>query len=283
MVQFLPVVVQFLFPLLIFLFPIGIYLTVLAGINRHPHPIMVPGTWDAVGLLFASSGFLLAIGPAILRELYQRLVMILTTQASDSPLLDVLNQWGLLWGVYYGLLTVTAFLFLLGRRHMLVIYNVDQTTFHQVLAQVLERLQIVPSRQGRRLFLWKTAPDVMVSLPGDPSSSAADAAKGVVASDQPLPMADPESNLRSLPRTDSRLSLTVDPFASLFNITLRWQGSDEHLQLEVEEELRKSLPSVYTRDNPLGGWFFSMAGGIFGIMIVGVLLLFIMIFVSRAQ
>ena len=52
--------------LLAFLLPFSIYLLLLGNLNRRPHPVLVPGTWDFAGVLFAASGFLLVVGPAVI-------------------------------------------------------------------------------------------------------------------------------------------------------------------------------------------------------------------------
>src|SRR5437016_2779703 len=53
----------------VFLLPLAVYLLLLGHINRQPRPVVVSGTWDFIGVLFAGSGFLLFGGPAILTSL----------------------------------------------------------------------------------------------------------------------------------------------------------------------------------------------------------------------
>src|ERR1051325_5142693 len=48
--------------LIAFLFPLSTYLLILGLVNRRRSPLMVPGTWDFVGVLFGASGFILAGG-----------------------------------------------------------------------------------------------------------------------------------------------------------------------------------------------------------------------------
>ncbi len=56
---------------LVFLVPVAIYCLVLHWINSRNHPVVLPGTWDFAGVLFAASMLLLLGGPAILTGLYQ--------------------------------------------------------------------------------------------------------------------------------------------------------------------------------------------------------------------
>src|SRR5947208_2848695 len=55
-----------------FLLPLAIYLLIVANLNNREHPLMVSGSWDFVGVLFATSGFLLLGGPAILSNFSER-------------------------------------------------------------------------------------------------------------------------------------------------------------------------------------------------------------------
>ena len=58
------------FDLLAFLCPIGVYCFFLASINQRSRPLMVNGCWDAVGLLFALSGFALITVPTLASVLH---------------------------------------------------------------------------------------------------------------------------------------------------------------------------------------------------------------------
>src|SRR5205085_12077393 len=110
-----------LYPLLLiaFLFPLFGYLLVLGLINRRRAPLMVPGTWDFVGVLLGMSGFILA-GSGYL--LYQ-IAVVCRSFGLGSALL-----W--LFAVLYLLLVVLIVLFVLvQRRRYTVVYNVNPRTF----------------------------------------------------------------------------------------------------------------------------------------------------------
>src|SRR5260370_14843850 len=57
---------------LAFVTPLAVYCLVLSVINRRRHPVIVAGSWDFAGVLFAASGFLLLGGRAILTGLYEQ-------------------------------------------------------------------------------------------------------------------------------------------------------------------------------------------------------------------
>ncbi len=268
-----------IFFFLVFLFPLGVYLTLLGGINRLPHPVLVSGTWDGVGLLFASSGFLLAVGPAILRGLYEKSVVLLLSQEEANSMMDVLSQSGLIWGTYYGLVIVGSVVFLVSRRNKEIIYNIEPQQFDGLLIQALERLPVVWARRGRRVFLHRTAPTVATAPAGPQEMPAIEA--GIVAADVVLPVHTGQAvgrEISAVSEADSQLTLGIDPFPALYNITLHWKGPAKDLREELEEEFRKVLPTVYTRDNPTGGWLFSVAGVIFGVLVLGFVLILVIAF-----
>src|SRR5947209_5678247 len=108
-----------LFAFLAFLLPVGIYCFVLAAINRRARPLLVRGPWDAIGLVFAVSGFFLATVPALAAEFHHHVL--------GSPDL-VLGVWAW-WLVYYLLVVVGGVLMILARSNKTMIYNVDPGLF----------------------------------------------------------------------------------------------------------------------------------------------------------
>lgn len=133
--------VTLLLPLALYCFPLAVYCLILAFLNRSQHPVLVRGTWDLVGLLFAGSGFLLFGGPDILRTLYENQR---SAYALKQPhFLDRYGEaqwlfWVSLWGLYFGLVVGSAVYLLRQRRRMTAIYNVDPAVFEEVLTRVLD-------------------------------------------------------------------------------------------------------------------------------------------------
>src|SRR5688572_316756 len=79
--------------LLAFLVPVGTYCLILATINRRSRPLFVSGLWDAVGLLFATSGFFLVGVPMLLTEFFNRTMGIVLQDTLWSAWL----QYWLVW------------------------------------------------------------------------------------------------------------------------------------------------------------------------------------------
>src|SRR5436305_2403505 len=111
-----------------FLFPVALYFLVLAMINRSPGPVVVSGVWDFVGVLAASSGFLLLGGPAVLtgfNENWRPLFLL-----ADLDALKELGREpvaiGLFLSLGYLLLVIAGSAFVLWtRRGTTVVYNVE--------------------------------------------------------------------------------------------------------------------------------------------------------------
>src|SRR5258708_13595199 len=62
-------------PFLVFLLcliPVTLYCLFFAWINSRERSLLVNGSWDFVGILFAASGFLILGGPAILEGVFDR-------------------------------------------------------------------------------------------------------------------------------------------------------------------------------------------------------------------
>lgn len=141
--------------LLAFLFPVAVYCLILALVNRGPHPVLLSGTWDFLGVLFASSGFLLLGGPAALSGLYERRRL---AWALGQPTLPGLGEehyafWAGLWILYYALLVGGALVLLRQRRWTTSIYNIDTGSFDLLLADVLNRLGLAWSRTASGVAL----------------------------------------------------------------------------------------------------------------------------------
>jgi hypothetical protein len=135
--------------LLAFLFPLGVYCLILGFINRSTHPVLIRGTWDFLGVLFAASGFLLLGGPAILNGWYEE--RRLAWALGHAQLLPGLGI--ALWALYFTAVGGGSGWLLWSRRHVTVIYNVDPASFEDVLAEVLKQLKMNGVRAGNIVLL----------------------------------------------------------------------------------------------------------------------------------
>jgi hypothetical protein len=265
-----------LLTLLIFLFPVAVYCWVLGLINRRLHPVMVPGPWDFLGLLFAASGFLLWVGPALLRSLF--------SQARGDPLMgdragvlttllwDLL-QWGV-WVAYFVIVLGGALLLLWARRRKTVIYNVDSAVLETMLTRSLARLGLAWTRQGNRLYLGIGIEPIPQEMPA--ATAASTAAPGAV-----------RASLERSPATATTRSeptiLDLEFFRALDNVTLHWRGPSIALREEVETELAKELAEVLTQHNPAGTWLLWISAGLFALMFFSVLVVVLNTFLSNRR
>ena len=136
--------------LALFLPPLALYLIVLGWINRGPRPVMVSGTWDFAGVLFAVSGFVLAGGPALLGSLDERsrLFWLLgeTGAAGAGP--HIGTFWIAVRLFYFALVAGGAAALLWRARRLTSVYNVESPTVVSALEQAFQRLGLTPIRSG---------------------------------------------------------------------------------------------------------------------------------------
>ena len=254
---------------LAFFLPLALYLIVLGAINRRRRPLMVSGTWDFIGILFAASGFLLCGGPAVLGGLNERWRMFwLTGQRGAGPGgADGAWQFWVFLSALYFVVVVAGSAYLLWRqRHLTAVYNVERRAVEQALAQVCERLGLRPVRSGD-LFLFGMAPagpdgkeDRLRELPGEGVQAgpygpvgggpppAGSRAQGAAARGSPDRLI-PAGALRGQTAT-----LQLDDFALMCHVTLRWDPADSPLRQEVEAALAGQLAETPAARGELGGW-----------------------------
>ena len=211
-----------------FLLPLALYFLALAWVNRRPRPVVVAGTWDFVGVLFATSGFLLVGGPALLSSLSERWrwVWLLGETSSLPAGLDRYREIWILGAAAYFLLVVgVSAAVLAGRRRLTCVYNVDPPNVEVALDDACRRLGLAPVRSGS-LYLF-----------GFTSDSAT-----------------------ATPRPDEpHAILEVDSSAVLQNVSLHWEPHDSPLRSAVEAELRERLARTPAPEGEISGWF-NLAG-----------------------
>jgi hypothetical protein len=232
---------------LAFVVPLAIYLATLARINRSPHPIMISGRWDFVGVLFASSGILLVGGPAILTGLYDqwRLAWILGQVRFLHEVGDSWYFWLAIWGVYFVVVIAWAAHYLYHRGNLTSVYNVDPPVLLEVLKHVLENQGIETlANHGNRLVISPRGIGRAFSFVGPAASQ-------------------------------SGVEVGIDPFPAMKHVTLRWPADSSGLQTRVESALARVLPEVETPPHMVGSWLMSIAitlfmvGGLIALVVVG--------------
>lgn len=235
-----------LFAFLAFLLPVGVYCFVLAAINRRPRPVMIRGVWDAIGLLFALSGFFLATVPALAYELHRNIL--------DAPELP-LGVWAW-WLAYFAVLVCGAALLILTRANKTMIYNVDPQLFSTIAQQSFASLGLAARLENRRLILTPTATQAGDAISESPRLAAVASARrfGEVA---------------------------IESFAAMSHVTLHWGRCSPDLRDEVERELDRNLEGAAPADNAAAGWFVSISGMIFGAVLVVLAMFIFLILFSR--
>jgi len=227
-----------LFAFLAFLLPVGMYCFVLAAINRRARPLIVRGSWDAIGLVCAVSGFFLATVP-VLASQFTRHVLGATDLA--------FGMWAW-WLVYYLLILAGAVLMVLSRSKKTVIYNIDPELFATIAQQTFAALGLATKMDRNRLTLTPLVPD-----------TTAEASTAVTETR-------PHTATASTDRRYAELS--IESFAAMCNVTLHWGPCSADLRDALERELDKNLESAAPLDNSASAWFVSISGMIFGAVLV---------------
>jgi len=266
------------------LLPLAVYIFILAQLNRRPHPVMVSGTWDFAGVLFALSGFLLLGGPFIMASLNQdwREFWIRSPLRSLQGLGE---QWWYLrltiWGIYFLAIAGGSIWLLRGRSRTTSIYNVTPDALDQSLERTLDRLQLVWRRTRGRIDIRHPvlADREIDSKEDQPANSDA----GYAIRGRPAvldPRLSPTASPRSYDRADSnppRTTVEIDPFPAMHHVTLHWSKGGGPLRKEVEEELAKSLAEVETTYNPAVMWLMSVATILLSTVTFGLLMLILFV------
>ncbi len=134
-----------------FLVPLGIYLVVLGLVNRRGQPMLVPGVWDRVGMLFGVSGFVVAGGPAILTALNDRWRMwwlLADPGAPRPPIATYLSWWVLACAAYFVVVVAGVAWMLMRARAWTCIYSIEGAAAAAALDAALEELGLRPTRTG---------------------------------------------------------------------------------------------------------------------------------------
>jgi len=239
----------FLLLLALFLFPIAVYCAILGIVNRRPQPLAVSGTWDFIGVLLATSGFLLFVGPALLSGAFQQSLRELPFQRESNALggaiAEIWAAWWVLWVLYYLFLLGGAVFLVWSRRNTIVIYNVDPQTLESALARAAQRLGLAMERRGNRFHIG-------------PGSGSVDSGQWTVNDG----LSSPSTVHRPLSTVPPAI-IDVEPFPLLSNVSLHWQCGGPQARADLERELRKALGEVITLDNPVGTCLLGIAAFLF--------------------
>ncbi len=254
--------------LLLCLFPVALYCVVLAMLNRRLQPTLVPGAWDFLGLLFAASGLLLFATPRLLNEMFARALGNIILEEHDPARTasgNFLTLWWIAWTAYYGIVLGGSAVLIWLRSNRTIIYNIGPPDLERALALALGRLRLAVTRAANRLYIASGGAAAPEPVP-EPQLTAVSA--------NPLDAVPEQTALPARVATGEAV-LDVEAFETMWNVTLHWRTQSGGLRQEVEDALARELREVRTYDNPVGSWFLGVAGFLFALifMILMVLIL----------
>ena len=274
-----------LIPVVVFLFPLAIYCLAVSLLNRRHRPVMVSGTWDFVGVLFAASGFLLLGGPVMLTSLSERWRFTWLLGRNPGPALfgeDGASIWLLVALLYFVTVVGGAAYLLLRRRNSTSIYNILPGRLEETLADVLDRLGLSWTRAGNRFFI-SPANNLHNGRPGGTGVPSTAVAGRLVGGRAEIPETRPATEpLLAAPTSyDQSGILLLDAFPAFRHVTLHWEEGNGPLRQEIEAELAKALAQVYAGNNPAATWFMAASACLFCATFFGLLLLLILMLVQK--
>jgi hypothetical protein len=258
-----------------FLVPLGLYLLLLGWINRQPRPVLVSGTWDFVGVLFAASGFLLVGGPAVLTSLNERWRMfwVLGETGSVTEGLDGARQVYLFLASLYFLLVVGVCWGVFARRRATTsIYNVEPALLEDAIAESCEQLGLEPIRSGN-VFVFGLVLDPPARRPvGIQAPHALPRAPAAA----PVPVEEPAP---AEELAGQNAVLEVESFPAMKHVTLRWDPADTAVRAAVEADLDRRLGRLGSPYHETGAWLTLAGSGLLGLsMLITFVLLLRMIY-----
>jgi hypothetical protein len=220
-------------------------------INRRMQPLMVAGTWDFLGVLLATSGFLLFVGPAFLSGTFRESLRDVATAGEsvniNSAVSEIWGAWWTMWLLYYGLVLVGGAFLVWSRRNTTVIYNVEPRNFETTLLATTQRMNLPASRLGNRLFLGISSLPTSLSVEEEPTTE--------VLTHVPAAL----ESRPAQPAFSERVIVDIEVFAPLRNVSLHWRHASPAARTDFERELQRGLVEVVTIDNPVGGWLLGIA------------------------
>jgi hypothetical protein len=253
-----------LFAILVFLFPLALYCLALAYLNRGPRPVMIPGVWDCIGLLFGLSGFLLWTMPSLVAISAAR-IMYYLPGAADPLAAGLWSQ--LIQAGYYTAVAVGAVLLLILRRSNTAIYNVETEHFGERLAVALADLGLDSIVEAGRYVIAPAEAFTAVS---------ADAISAM-----PLPPGTAAKRLSAAPGGPRYVEVRIDTFAAFCHVTLHWDRYSPQMRRDIENQLGRTLQHAGAPDNPAAGWFLGFSGLVFGTVTMAAILFVVLIYLHR--
>ncbi len=266
----------------VFLIPLAVYLLFLGHVNRQPRPVIVSGTWDFIGILFAGSGFLVFGGPAILTSLSESWRMFWLLGESDGRD-SIAAQWSF-WvslSALYFLVVVAGVAWALGRqRQYTSIYNVEPETVQETLEEICEDHGLAPIRSGDVFVFGLGLQRSPAPSAGSPEGIQAPHAVPLLVQKTVAPRLD----VPPTPREElvgQNAVLEVEAFRALRHVTLRWDPADSPLRGVLEAELDRRLGVAGAPYHETGVWLTLLGYALLGASLCTGFVLLLRLFLTR--
>ena len=268
-------------PFLVFLLcliPVTLYCLFFAWINSRERSLLVNGSWDFVGILFASCGFLILGGPAILEGVFDRYQR--AQVRAGAPLHENLDFyiWHGMKRVYFAGIVGGAAWVLRRRRKYTLAYNVDPEAFSRQLISILDKKGLNWLRSENSFFVKNAfgpndSSNGLASELARPAGSKAAALAGLEEATQKegTPQESPVSQERQYEEKQSRLEffgqereasnvmIRLESSFAMRNVALHWEPANLALREQIETELMKARARFAPRYNPVGFWLLCTA------------------------
>jgi hypothetical protein len=258
------------------LIPIVLYLLVFAWINSRERSVLVNGTWDFVGVLFAASGFLILVGPNILAGIFDRYQLALARGGTRPHESTSYFLWIALMLLYFTVVVVGTYIIILRRSKITTGYNVDPDSFTREFTFILDKQGLNWVRSENTFFVKNTPnrkehANGMTADVGSHVYSATHPTGQELSSEQSESRpssAGPRQNLtpaKSSPNpfmealTSDSSEIDLETSNALRNVTLTWRPARTILRQEIETELAKLCSRFVPRHNPAGFWLLCAA------------------------
>lgn len=238
---------------LICLLPLALYLLFLAFLNQRQRPTLVSGPWDFTCVLLGLSGFMLVGGP-ILLSLFDSTARSHLFSGNFDQIRGAWDANSRIWSTiamsYFALLICVIVLFILLRRAVTIVYNVDTSALEQSVTSALSALGLPWKRVVGGIYIGGQAKKQNVLLDDD------------------APAENPVPARPALALAGQSAFLRIDRFPTAHHATLRWRDYDPLLREEIENELEKSFQHSESPPNAMGGWLMTAAVSLFFVMLI---------------
>ncbi|MFL5240938.1 MAG: hypothetical protein ACJ8FY_02425 [Gemmataceae bacterium] len=263
---------------LLCLIPVILYCLFFAWINSRERGLLVNGSWDFVGILFATSAFLIVGGPAILEGVFDRFQQ--AQVRFNAPFRENLDFyiWNGMKLIYFaGVVGVCAWV-LRRRQKLTLAYNVDPESFSRQLFSILDKKGLSWLRSENSIFvknafgLQGSRNGLVSELPRTAESKTAalaqrqradqiqrDPEESPVSQEKQFEESQPGLEVRG-PETEAcNVMIRLESSFAMRNVALHWEPANLALREQIEVDLMRARARFAPHYNPVGFWLLCTA------------------------